>query len=268
MGQVSSVPRSSTDSVTMTIGQRLRRHTPGEDRAVPSHPPTVFVVDPDASVRQSLDSAIRRVGWSPETASCARTFLARPALPAPSCLLLDVGAFRSDLTNFDLLRHMTTERKEIPVLAMSDAPSIALTVRAIQAGAIEFLVKPLSDDVLRAAVGRALGQSQAVMQQEADLLELRNRLDSLSGREREVMVRVVSGFLNKQVGADLGISEITVKVHRGRVMRKMGADSLAELVRMAVRLRLPSTLPRAFNSAACSALRPPAAATRGRRVAG
>lgn len=239
MGRVSSVPGSSVDSVTMAIVQKRRWHTRGEDRAMPSRRPTVFVVDPDPSVRQSLESAICRVGWSPEIASCPRTFLARPAFPAPSCLLLDVGDFRSDLTNFDLLRYMTTERKEIPVLAMSGEPSIPLTVRAIQAGAIEFLVKPLTDDVLRAAVGRALGQSEAVMQQEAELLELRNRLESLSGREREVMVRVVSGFLNRQVGTDLGISEITVKVHRGRVMHKMGADSLAELVRMAVRLRLP-----------------------------
>ena len=239
MGRVSWVSGSSADSVTLAIVQRPRQHTPGEDSALPSHPSTVFVVDPDPSVRQSLERAIRRVGWSPEIASCARTILARPALPAPSCLLLDVGDFLSDLTNFDLLRYMTTERKEMPVLAMSGEPNIPLTVRAIQAGAIEFLVKPLTDDVLRAAVGRALGQSQAVMQQEAELLELRSRLDSLSGREREVMVRVVSGFLNKRVGADLGISEITVKVHRGRVMRKMGADSLAELVRMAVRLRLP-----------------------------
>jgi FixJ family two-component response regulator len=211
----------------------------GRDSAMRSQAPTVFVVDPDASVRQSLESAIRRAGWRPEITASPRGFLARWPLQAPSCLLLDVGASRPDLTGFDLLRRIATDRKDIPVVAMSGEPNIPLAVEAIQAGAVEFLTKPPADDILRAAVGRALGQSQAVLQQEAEVLELRNRLDSLSARERDVMVRVVSGFLNKQVGADLGISEDTVKAHRGKVMRKMGADSLADLVGMALRLRLP-----------------------------
>ena len=199
----------------------------------------VFVVDPDASVRHSLEAAIRRAGWTPVVASAPRAFLAHAPVQAPSCLLLDIGELLPDLTGFELLRRLATERKEIPVVAMSAQPNIPLTVRAIQAGAIEFLTKPLCDDVLRAAVERALSHSQAVLEQEAELLELRDRFAWLSPRERDVMVRVVSGLLNKEAAADLGISEITVKAHRGRVMRKMGADSFAELVSMALRLRLP-----------------------------
>lgn len=206
---------------------------------MPSLIPTVFVVDPDAPARHSLASAIRGAGWTPEIALSARAFFARPSLQTPSCLLLDVGAFLPDLVGFELLRRTVTERNETPVVAMSSEPNIPLAVRAIQAGAIEFLMKPFTEDVLRAAVERALHQSHAVLRQEGELLELRNRHNSLSRRERDVLVRVVSGFLNKQVGADLGISEITVKAHRGRVMRKMGADSLAQLVTMALRLRLP-----------------------------
>ena len=202
-------------------------------------PSLVFVVDPDTSVRQSVASAIRAAGWTPEITASPRTFLARPPLQVPCCLLVDVGDVLPDLTGFELLRRIATERKEIPVIAMSGEPSIPLAVRAMQAGAIEFLVKPVSDDALRGTVARALGQSEAVLQKDAELLALRQRCDSLSRRERDVLVRVVSGFLNKQVGADLGISEITVKAHRGRVMRKMGADSLAQLVSMALRLRLP-----------------------------
>jgi len=201
--------------------------------------PTVFVVDPDAAVRQSLANAIRRAGWSPEIASSARAFTVRPRLQAPSCLLLNVGDVRPDRNGLELLRWIAIERRDIPVVAMSAEPSIGLTVRAMQAGAHEFVMKPLTPKVLRPAVERALGQSQAVLEEEADLLELRNRYASLSERERQVMLRVVSGFPNKQVGADLKISVITVKAHRGRVMRKMGAGSLADLVIMALRLGLP-----------------------------
>jgi FixJ family two-component response regulator len=200
--------------------------------------PTVFVVDPDASVRRSLEIAIHQAGWSPEIASPARSLLTRPPLQAPTCLLLDVGNFLPDLNGLELLRRVAEERKEIPVVAMAAEPSIPLTVRAMQAGAFEFVTKPICDDVLRGAVERAIGHSEAVLQQETQVLELRHRFAALSARECEVMARVVSGLLNKQIGADLGISEITVKAHRGRVMRKMGAETLAELVSMALRLDL------------------------------
>ncbi len=238
MRRLPSVPSSPANVVTVAIEPWPRRQTTGED-AMPIHPPTVFVVDPDVSVRPSLEDAIRQSGLSPEIASSPRTLLPLPPLQAPSCLLLDVGALLPDLNGLELLRRVATERKEIPVIAMSGDPSIPLVVQSIQLGALEFLIKPLTVDVLRAAVGRALGRSEAVLQQEAEWLELRDRHDSLSGRERDVMLRVVSGFLNKQVAADLGIREITVKVYRGRAMRKMGADSLADLVSMALRLRLP-----------------------------
>jgi FixJ family two-component response regulator len=144
-----------------------------------------------------------------------------------------------DLDALDALQRIASERRETAIIVMSGHGSIPLIVRAMKAGAVEFLSKPLVNDVVLAAVGQAIDQSQAILQQETEMLELRSRHDSLSHREQEVMGRVVAGDLNKQVGTALGISEITVKAHRGRVMRKMGADSLADLVRMALRLRLP-----------------------------
>jgi FixJ family two-component response regulator len=204
---------------------------------MPNLNPTVFVVDPDLSVQASLSLAIRRAGWWPETFWTMRDFLARRPAPGPGCLLLDGDA--PEVAGFDLVRRLVAERKETPVVVMSSRSDVPLTVEAMQAGAAGFLVKPLAHDAVLAALGRALETSRVVLDEQRELLLLRNRYHTLSSREREVMGRVVAGLLNKQVGAVLGISEITVKAHRGRVMRKMEATSLAALVGMALRLQLP-----------------------------
>ena len=204
---------------------------------MPNLNPLVYVVDPDPSIRASLEVLIRRTGWKAETFASASEFLARPRLVVPSCLLLEVNLPDSDV--FELEERFAAERKETPVIVMAGQADIPMAVRAMKAGAVEFLLKPLDDDALLAAVRHASAQSHDVLQREAELLDLQQRKDSLSGREREVMMGVVAGRLNKQVGAELGISLITVKAHRGRMMRKMGADSLAELVTMALQLHLP-----------------------------
>ena len=208
---------------------------------MPSLTPTVFVVDSDASLRASLGESIRRAGWTAETFASAEEFLAWPRLLIPSCLLLEITA--PDLESFELLRRIASVRRETPVIVISGQADIPMTVRAMQAGAIELLMKPLGEDMVLAAVGHAVTRSQVLLPQESELVGLRKRYESLSGREREVMARVVSGLLNKQVAAALGISEITVKAHRGRVMRKMGASSLAELVSMTMRLPVSSGRP-------------------------
>lgn len=203
---------------------------------MPNLTPTVFVVDPDPSVLASLEILIRRSGWVAETFATAGAFLTRPPLSTPGCLVLDLGI--PDRDGFELLGRLAADRKELAVIVTAGRGDIPMTVRAMKAGAIEFLLKPLAGETLLAAIGQALARSRTVLQQDAELLELRKRHDSLSVREREVMAWVVGGLLNKQVGATLGISEITVKAHRGKVMRKMGADSLAGLVSMALRLGL------------------------------
>jgi FixJ family two-component response regulator len=199
---------------------------------------TVFVVGPDASVRASLETAIFGQGLSPRAFACAEEFFACPTLRGPSCLVLTVPVF--DLNELDLLRRVTVERRETTIIVVTANADISTTVQAMKAGAAEFLMQPVAHDVLLAAIVNAIVRSRTVLDHEAERLTLRNRYDSLSQREREVMARVVAGQLNKLVGAALGICEITVKAHRGRVMRKMGAESLAQLVTMAMRLDIPT----------------------------
>jgi FixJ family two-component response regulator len=197
--------------------------------------PIVFVVDDDVSVRESLESLIRCEGWQPETFASAQEFLACPRVPVPSCLVLDVSL--PGLNGLDLQKRVASERTDMPIIFITGYGDVPMTVQAMKAGAVEFLTKPFKDDVLLRAIRAALERSRAALGQEAEMRVLRDRYVSLTQRERQVMALVVSGLLNKQVGGELGISEITVKAHRGKVMQKMKADSLADLVKMATRLR-------------------------------
>jgi FixJ family two-component response regulator len=197
--------------------------------------PIVCIVDDDVSVRESLELLIQSAGWKPEAFGSGQMFLARPRPLAPSCLVLDVGL--PDLNGLDLQK-LITDRMDMPIVFITGNGDIPMTVRAMKAGAVEFLTKPYDDEVLLDAVRHALEQSRAAHEREAELRPVRDRYASLSRREREVMALVVSGRLNKQVAGQLGISEITVKAHRGRVMRKMNAGSFADLVNMAATLHL------------------------------
>jgi FixJ family two-component response regulator len=196
--------------------------------------PVVFVVDDDVSVRESLEPLIRCEGWQTEVFASAREFLARPRPAAPSCLVLDVTL--PDLDGLELQRLIGVERLDMPIIFITGHGDVPMTVRAMKAGALEFLTKPLDTEALLSAIRLAIERSQTALTHEAQMRALRDRYASLSSREREVIALVVRGHLNKEIGGKLGISEITVKAHRGNMMRKMNARSLAELVTMAGKL--------------------------------
>ena len=202
---------------------------------MPHTTPTVFVVDDDVSVRESLAALIQCVGWRAETYSSASAFLARPLTRGECCLLLDIGL--PDANGLDVQRRLATDCPELPVVFLTGISDIPMTVRALKAGAVEFLTKPVADDVLIAAIEQAFQISRTLCARAEETEALRRCFAQLTRREREVMASVSVGDMNKRISATLGISEVTVKTHRGRVMRKMKAGSLADLVMMSIKLR-------------------------------
>ena len=220
----------------MSLAQALNRGL--GSAPMPRASDIVFVIDDDVSVRESLELLIENEGWHVETFPSAQEFLDRPRMLAPSCLILDISL--PGLNGLELQQRVSPERTEMPIIFITGHADIPTTVRAMKAGAAEFLTKPFSDEVLLNAIRQALERSRIALASKAEMQQLRERYASLTPREREVMVLVVSGLLNKQIGGELGISEITVKAHRGQVMHKMKADSLASLVKMTTRLGVTS----------------------------
>ena len=209
-----------------------------QEAPAPNVTPIVFVVDDDVAVRESLELLIRREGWRPETFVSPQDFLRRSPSVVPNCLVLDLSL--PGLNGLDLQKRVAIERPYMPVIFIADCVDVPTTVKAMKAGAVEFFMKPFRDDALLSSIQEALERSRAALAHESEVQILRDRYMSLSRREREVMALVVSGLSNKQAGGELGISEITVKCHRGQVMQKMKSNSLAHLVKMAATLDLAS----------------------------
>ena len=219
-----------------SVSASFRRST---SSLMPLDSPIVFVVDDDISVRESLESLIRFAGWQPQTFASAQEFLSHPRVFVPSCLILDVTL--PDLNGLDLQKRIATDRIDMPIIFITGHVDVPMAVRAMKAGAVEFLTKPYGDEVLLSAIQQAIECSHAALRREAEMRSIWDAYASLSHRERQVMALVVRGLLNKEVGVELGICEVTVKAHRGNMMRKMKADSLPGLVNMAARLDLGST---------------------------
>jgi len=198
--------------------------------------PIVFVVDDDPSVREALESLIIQAGWKPKVFVSAQEFLEHPRAMVPSCLVLDVTL--PGLSGLELQSLIAGDRSDMPIIFITGHADVPMTVKAMKAGAVEFLTKPVPEDALIAAIDSAIARSRVTLEKESDVQALRGRYSKLTPRERDVMALVVRGLLNKQVGGDLGMAEITVKAHRGQVMRKMNAASFADLVNMAARLGL------------------------------
>jgi FixJ family two-component response regulator len=224
-------------SIALTFDEKLDQPNSDSTRIV-------FLITDDISERESLKSLINRQGWQFETFESVREFLARPRPLVPSCLIL--ARCLRDLNGLDEQKQIARERSEVPIIVISQYGDIPTTVEAMKAGAVDFLVRPFGYEILLAGIRETFGRSRLALQREMESSRLRNCYASLSVRERQVMALVVAGLLNKQVGAELGICEITVKAHRRHVMRKMKANSLPDLVRIAAKIRIPSA--RVFQS--------------------